>query len=652
MLQSYKDNYDESTIRKTIEKLNYYTKLYDEGHPEISDKEWDDLYFHLVEMEAATGLYFEDSPTQKVNYQVVNQLNKVQHSHLMLSLDKTKSIDELNSFTKNKSYIVMGKMDGLTCSLTYRGGRLVAAETRGNGIVGEDILHNALQVKNIPNKIPFDDVEYVIDGEIICDYKTFENFSNDYKNPRNFASGSIRLLDSKESASRGLSFIAWDCIKGLESQPTLSGKLHTLKKNFGFTIVPYVVHGNRTIEEYIEYIKKTCQELYYPIDGVVVKYNDIEEYEAAGRTDHHFKGGIAYKFYDEEYETILKDVEYTMGRTGQLTPVAIFEPIDIDGTEVSRASLHNISILKETLHGYGWQGQKIFVFKANQIIPQISQAQEDDEYTKMYCSYPMVCPICGARTEIIKENDSEILYCSNPACEGKILNQFDHFCSKKGLDIKGLSKATLEKLIDWGWIMNYSHIFTLAIHRDEWIKKPGFGPASVDKILKSIEEARHTTLDKVIAAAGIKEIGSRVAKDLAAYYDTWEDFRQETDYTKIDGIGEVMNNNLINFVYNQYLFEDTVKNFLDIKQKDKKENNFSLENKVFCITGKVHIFKNRAELQANIESKGGKVVSSMSSKVTHLINNDNTSTTSKNLAAQKAGIPIITEEEYMEMIGD
>lgn len=630
-------------IHNLIDKLNVYTKFYDEGHPVISDKEWDDMYFELQNLENEYNIYFEDSPTLNISYQVVNKLNKVEHSHPMLSLDKTKSIDTLKSFVGNKSYIVMGKMDGLTCSLTYRKGRLVAAETRGNGIIGEDILHNALQVKNIPNRIPFDDEEYVIDGEIICDYKTFKNFSSEYKNPRNFAAGSIRLLDSKESAYRGLSFIAWDCIKGLESQTSLSGKLHILRKNFGFNIVPYVVHGNRTMEEYIEYIKKTCQDMYYPIDGVVIKYNDIEEYNAAGRTDHHFKGGIAYKFYDEEYETTLEDIEWTMGRTGQLTPVAIFTPIDIDGTEVSRASLHNISIMKEL--GLSHYNCKISVYKANQIIPQISQVIEDNSQEVIV--YPSICPICGCATSIHKDNDSEVLYCDNPDCEGKILNQLDHFCGKKGLDIKGLSKATLEKLMDWGWIENEKDIFMLFTHRTEWIKKPGFGVASVDKILAAIDTASETTLDKVIAAAGIKEIGSRVAKDIAAHYDTWADFRKETNFLKIDGIGEVMNDNLINFVYKD--IDYIVEHYLDIKSNQKEKVNNNLEGKVFCITGKLKHFKNRTELQVDIENKGGKVVSSMSSKVTHLINNDNTSTSSKNLAAQRAGIPIITEEEYLQM---
>lgn len=340
-----------------------------------------------------------------------------------------------------------------------------------------------------------------------------------------------------------------------------------------------------------------------------------------------------------------------------MTPVAVYKDIDIDGTICNRASLHNIDIMNELL-GDAFIGQKIYVFKANQIIPQIVRAKEKgiigtNCYTDAFV-IPNKCPICGYSASIHEDNDSKVLYCDNPDCEGRLLNKLNHFCSKKGLDIKGLSKATLEKLMNWGWINNYNDIYILELHRDEWIKKPGFGVASVDKILKAIEDSRFVTLDKVIAAAGIPEIGSRVAKDLAQHYNTWDDFRAETNFLKINGIGNVMNNNLLNFNYDNLLFERCVKEqfvWEDNKGKYNITNNNLdlLVGKVFCITGKVHIFKNRAELQADIESKGGKVVSSISSKVTYLINNDNTSTSSKNIAAQKANIPIITEEEYLEL---
>lgn len=642
---------DNNEIRKLIDELNYYTKLYDEGKPEISDKEWDDKYFLLQKMEQKTGIYYEDSPTQRVNYQVVNKLNKVEHSHPMLSLDKTKSIDEVKSFLGNKPHIAMAKMDGLTCSLTYENGRLVAAETRGNGIIGEDILHNALQIKSIPKRIEYTN-KLVVDGEVICTYEDFENFKDEYKNPRNFASGSIRLLNSEESANRHLTFIAWDVIEGFKDNDFLSTRLKELGE-LGFTYVPFFydnsIEDNR-VEHAIDEIKIFCNKIGYPIDGIVFKYDKVSEYLAAGRTDHHFKGGIAYKFYDDEYETKLIDIEWTMGRTGQLTPVAIYEDIDIDGTICNRASLHNLSIMEEQLY-IPYKGEKIWIAKMNMIIPQVVKKQWiANEYKPGENVFypPEVCPICGESTSIHKDNDSKVLYCDNPMCEGKLLNKLDHFCSKKGLDIKGLSKATLDKLIDWGWVENIKDIFTLFTHKEEWVKKQGFGVASVEKILSAIDIASETTLDKIIAAAGIPEIGSRVAKDLASYYDSWTEFRMDTDYTHIDGIGEIMNNNLLNFNYED--MDYIVAAYLDYQSISHNDENAKiLDGKVFCITGKVNHFKNRAELQADIESKGGKVVSSMSNKVTHLINNDNTSTSSKNLAAQKANIPIITEEEYLEL---
>ena len=653
-----------SEIRNLIDKLNYYTKLYDEGKPEISDQEWDDMYFELVKLEALTGEYFEDSPTQRVNYQVVNQLNKVEHSHPMLSLDKTKDLEAVRSFLGKKEGIMMAKMDGLTCSLKYIDGKLVSAETRGNGIIGEDILHNALQVKNIPNRIEKGGT-WIIDGEIICTYKDFEPFKEEYKNPRNFASGSIRLLDSKESHNRNLTFVAWDLInqtwyaKDEIYLETLSGKLGLLS-DIGFTVVPYTLVEENfidnyeqvvppSLEEQIEELKQKCIKLGYPIDGMVFKYNNVKEYEAAGRTDHHFKGGIAYKFYDEEYETVLRDIEWTMGRTGVLTPVAIYDDIDIDGTICNRASLHNLSIMKEQLYE-PYAGEKIWIAKMNMIIPQVVRKEwiaNDYHPGENDFDAPRFCPICGKATEIRQENNSKMLYCSNPYCEGKLLNRIDHFSSKKGLDIKGLSKATIEKLMDWGWVDSIKDIYTLALHKNEWIQKPGFGDASVEKVLTAIYTTSFTTLDKVIAAAGIPEIGSRVAKDIAGHYETWTDFRTETNYMKIDGIGEIMNTNLLTFDYTE--MDYIVGNYLTIetKQQDNQTNN--LEGKTFCVTGKVHIYKNRAELTADIESRGGRVVSSMSSKVDYLVNNDNTSTSAKNIAAQKAGIPIITEEELQLM---
>jgi DNA ligase (NAD+) len=643
-------------MQELIEKLNYYTKLYDEGHPAISDQDWDNMYFHLQELEKTTGIYLPNSPTQKIDYKVVNKLNKVQHNHPMLSLDKTKDINEILSFINNRSFIGMAKMDGLTCSLRYINGKLVSAETRGNGVEGEDILHNALAVKNIPNRINFTD-ELILDGEIICTYENFKPFENEYKNPRNFASGSIRLLDNKESASRNLTFVVWDVIKGLDFCKTLSEKLYQLKDIFNsFTIVPYFIGGIGSdindLEQQIEFIKKECQDLGYPIDGMVFKLDECAEYEAAGKTDHHFKGGLAYKFYDEEYETTLKDIEWTMGRTGVLTPVAILNPVEIDGTEVSRASLHNVSVMEETLHGTGWIGQRINVAKMNMIIPQIMSAEDSaPDYEDDYLLIPITCPICDGVVEIIQENESKVLYCTSPNCEGKLINRIDHFFGKKGLDAKGLSKATIEKLINWGWVNNISDVFRLDAHQTDWQKKEGFGVKSVNNIITSIRESCNTNLDAIISAAGIPLIGRTVSKQIANEFTTYENFREAVragyDFTSLDGFGYELNKSLKNFNYNE--LDYIVENYLTIQNKiEANNNNKKLENLTFCITGKITNWKNRDELVKYIEDLGGKCVSSVSANVNYLINNDIESTSAKNKKAKELNIEIIDEQTFIK----
>ena len=645
------DRIDEYRIRDLIYKLNYYTKKYDEGNPEISDKEWDDMYFELQGLENWTGLYFEDSPTQKIIFQEVSKLNKVEHNHPMLSLAKTKEINEVESFLGDKAYICMGKMDGLTCSLRYLGGKLVSAETRGNGQVGEDILHNALVIKNIPKRIPWQD-EFIVDGEIICTYDNFEPFSSEYKNPRNFASGSIRLLDSRECSKRNLTFVAWDIIDF--TMKLLSTKMELLK-TYGFTTVPYTIDDDfyaPTIEEQIEKVKKECADLSYPIDGVVFKYDFCRAYEEAGRTDHHFKGGLAYKFYDEEYETTIEDIEWTMGRTGVLTPVAILAPIDIDGTEVSRANIHNITVAHETLGGlcFGWKGQKVWVYKANMIIPQISKAEEDDERTKEYFTLPYVCPVCGGEVETRKEVDSEMLYCANPQCEGKLVNRIEHFFGKKGLDAKGISKATISKLIDLGWVTRIGDVFTLERFKDEWTNLPGFGEKSVSNILSAIDASRNCSLESVLSGIGIPLIGRTVAKDLANRFSSYGAFKENVkgsfDFSCISGYGYEMNKALKTFNYEE--LDYIVENYLNIKEDIKENYEKKLQNLVFCVTGKVNIWKNRDELSAFIESLGGKVTGSVSKNTNYLINNDVNSTSAKNNKAKELGIPIISEQTFMD----
>ena len=638
-------------MRDLINTLNIYTDAYDAGNPIVSDREWDDLYFKLVKMENDTGLYYEDSPTQKIHFKEVSKLDKVTHSHPMLSLAKTKEISEVESFLGDKAYICMGKMDGLTCSLTYRGGKLVGAETRGNGIVGEDILHNAYVIKNIPKRIPWQD-EFIVDGEIICTYDNFEPFSSEYKNPRNFASGSIRLLDSRECSKRNLTFVAWDIIDF--TMKLLSTKMELLKE-YGFTTVPYTIDDDfytPTLEEQIEKVKKECADLSYPIDGVVFKYDFCRAYEEAGRTDHHFKGGLAYKFYDEEYETTIEGIEWTMGRTGVLTPVAMLAPIDIDGTEVSRANIHNITVAHETLGGlcFGWKGQKVWVYKANMIIPQISKAEEDDERTKEYFTLPYVCPVCGGEVETRKEVDSEMLYCANPQCEGKLVNRIEHFFGKKGLDAKGISKATISKLIDLGWVTRIADVFDLSRYKSEWKTLPGFGEKSVSNILGSIDACRNCDLESAIAGIGIPLIGRTVAKDLAKRFATYAAFKENIegsfDFSTIGGYGYEMNKALKTFNYEE--LDYIVENYLNIKEDIKENYEKKLQNLVFCVTGKVNIWKNRDELSAFIESLGGKVTGSVSKNTNYLINNDVNSTSAKNNKAKELGIPIISEQTFMD----
>ena len=635
-----------SKIRELIDKLNYYTKKYDEGNPEISDKEWDDLYFELQQLERQTKTYFEDSPTQKVNFQVVNKLKKVEHNHPMLSLNKTKSVEEVKEFIKCNDYISMAKMDGLTCSLHYSGGKLISAETRGNGLVGEDVLHNVLQVKNVPKRINFQD-DLVVDGEIICTYEDFKDFEAEYKNPRNFASGSIRLLDSKESSMRRLSFVAWDCISGLEDLPTLTKKLMKLME-LGFVAVPFM-SGEYGIEDTITTIQEIAKENGYPIDGIVYKFDDVKEYTAAGKTDHHFKGGLAYKFYDEEYETVLKDVEWTMGRTGVLTPVAILQPIEIDGSEVSRASLHNISIMDEL--GIRYQDTKVLVYKANMIIPQISKVLPYEGEVASLITPPAICPICGEPTEIRKNDDVRVLYCTNPNCEGKIINKLDHFFGKKGLDAKGLSKATFEKLLDWGWIKDIKDVFRLKDYKFEWEQMQGFGEKSVAKALQAIEDCKHCSLEAVISAAGIPLIGRTVAKDLCKRFSSYDEFREAVengfDFTSFGGYGYEMHKAISDFDYKELDF--IVNNYLEIEENKKEDKELKLKDITFCVTGKVHIWKNRDDLSAFIESLGGKVTGSVSKNTNYLINNDINSTSAKNKKAQELGIPILSEEDFQKI---
>ena len=652
---------EETKLLNLIDLANNLARDYESGHPIVSDKEWDDLYFQIQELEEKLGIYYKHSPTQHIPYDVVNQLNKVEHGHKMLSLQKTKDLSEIEKFLDNRDSLIMLKMDGLTCSLTYIDGELVSAETRGNGIVGEDVLHNALQIRSIPNYIPKISGKLVVDGEIICTAKNFEMFASDYKNSRNFAAGSIRLLDSKECAKRKLSFVAWDVIEGLDEYDLLSERFSHIR-NYGFDIVPYCFYPawdandeQVSLDTMIDHLKIRAEEFGYPIDGAVAKFNSISYGKTLGETSHHFKNAMAYKFYDETYETELIDIEWTMGRTGVLTPVAVFKPIDIDGSTVERASLHNVSIMIETLHGYGWKGQKVEVFKANMIIPQIASAELDDDRCKYYFERVMECPVCGHEVILKNDNGTTFAVCSNDTCEGKLINRLDHFCGKKGLDIKGLSKATLEKVIDWGWVSNRHRLFMLKYYRDEWINKPGFGEKSVDKILTAIETASNTEFHQYLSSLGIPLIGVSASKELAKHFKNYAALRiaMENDFKfyELPNFGIEMHRALYNY---DWLEADAMIGEHSVTFKDsitETVQDTSLDGLTFVITGKLNHFKNRDAIKDKIESLGGKVTGSVSKNTSYLINNDKDSTSSKNKSAKSLGIPILSEEDFIKTFG-
>lgn len=652
-------------IKFLVRYLNECTKAYDEGKSLISDEEWDNKYFELQELEKETGLILSNSPTQTIVYDTVNSLTKREHNHKMLSLDKTKSLDEVASFVGNKEYLAMLKMDGLTCSLTYRGGELVSAETRGNGLIGEDILHNAKVIPSIPLRIPCM-TELTIDGEIICTYTDFDKFSGDYKNPRNFAAGSIRLLNAEECASRNLTFVVWDVITPMYfdngSEFTVNQKLDYLRP-FGFTIVPYVgapasdADGNVVeLDAIAEHLTETAKGFNYPIDGLVFKFNNCAYGRSLGETTHHFKNALAYKFYDETYWTRLLDIEWTMGRTGVLTPVAVFEPIDVDGSTVERASLHNCSIMAELFGPLGpHKYQEVEVFKANMIIPQIKSVKQEDLYEENTIHDPDTCPVCGGEVSYKTLVDSTTLACTNPACPGKLINRLDHFCGKKGLDMKGISKATLEKLIDWGWLEDFTGVFELSIHKDEWVKKPGFGTKSVEKVLNAINTGSNCELHQFIAALGIPLIGSTASKELAKHFETWEQFVEAAEgsfaFYTLPNFGGEMHNSIVSFNYAEAkLLAAHYIHFVTPEVAPAPAGE-SLTGKTFAITGKLTRFKNRDEIKARIEALGGKVTGSVSKNTNYLINNDVNSTSSKNATAKSLGIPILSESDFIQTFG-
>jgi DNA ligase (NAD+) len=655
-------------IKELIKQLNIYRdEYYNNANPSVSDQEYDKLFDELSELEKETGIYMSNSPTQSVGYEVKSELEKVTHSHPMLSLDKTKSVDDLRNFAKDKNCLLSLKMDGLTVLLTYENGELIQAESRGNGEEGELITHNAKVFENIPLKIDYKG-HLEIEGEAIITYESFEEinsklYENDkYKNPRNLVSGSVRQLDSNIAAKRHIKFVAWKVPTKVDDSSDSNSFLYRLNfvKNLGFDIVSLFTYVDNSsdkdnLEKMIEALKEHANRKGYPIDGLVMTYDDIEYGKSLGNTGHHPKHSVAFKFYDDVYETTLKDIEWSMGKTGILTPVAIFKPVEIDGTEVSRASLHNWSMCQELELGIG---DTITVYKANQIIPQLA----DNLTRSNTVNFPDECPICGALTKIVKENDTKVLMCSNDDCQGRLLGKLSHAASKNALNIDGLSEATLEYMIEELGVKSIKDLYQIPFYKEvyeKWIKTPGFGKRSVDKLRDAIEKSRNTTLERFLYAQSINLIGKTASKDISKYckgsIDTFCDIMangNRREFLSIDGFGQTMLESLENWYENHWIEFLALKsefNFEEVKVK-KSVSGISLDGKTFVITGSLEHFANREALVEVITSLNGKVSGSVSAKTSYLINNDVNSSSSKNVKAKSLNIPIISEQDFMKMI--
>lgn len=643
-------------IKILVENLNRYADAYYNGESIVTDEEYDKLYNMLESYEKDTGIILSNSPTQKVGYEVKNNLEKIKHETPMLSLGKIHSIEEVCEFIGDRKCIASVKEDGLTIRLTYNNGELIKAETRGDGEIGSDVTHSVKTFTNIPIKIAYTE-DLVIDGEAIITDKYFQEInkkSNEgYKNARNLVSGTMALLDANEVKKRHVSFIAWRVVKGL-TEISLFGDFIELDK-LGFTVVPYSVIEKENAEVTIKYLKEIAMQLGHPYDGIVISYINLDFAKSLGKTEHHFNHSIAYKFEDEIVETVLREIKWSMGRTGDLTPVAIFDPVEIDGTEVSRASCHNVSYLYNMKLGIG---DRIGVYKANMIIPQIKE-----NYTNsLNLTIPKNCPVCNAPTRLKKDNESVKLICANEDCLGKLLGKITHYVSKSGMNINGISENTIYDCICNGLILRMQDLYHLKEHKDELLKLDRFGEKKVNKILQAIEDSRTCKLSNFIVALGIPLIGKSASKVIAEdCNDDYNLFLQHMDdkfdWTGYDGFGEEMNSSLYTWWEKHSDMVQDLAQELEfiVEKKDNSVNvtsNVDLQGKTFCITGSLEHFKNRDELVTNIEQHNGKIVSGVSKKTNYLINNDTLSQSSKNKKAKELGIDIISEKDYLKMVGE
>ena len=650
------NNTDTRRMQELVELLNRAAKAYYQDADEImSNYEYDALYDELQALEAQTGVTLSSSPTVNVGYEILSELPKERHPSPMLSLDKTKDVAGLQAFAGDQKVVMSWKMDGLTIVLTYRDGGLVKAVTRGNGEVGEVITANARTFKNLPLQIPYKG-ELVLRGEAVIGYKDFEKINEEiaevdakYKNPRNLCSGSVRQLNSEITAKRNVKFYGFSLVQaeGVDFHNSRAAQLDWLASQ-GFEVVEHIVVSREEIpNEVIKFSEKIVSND-FPSDGLVLIYDDVAYGQSLGRTSKFPRDSFAFKWADETSKTVLREIEWSPSRTGLINPVAIFDPVELEGTTVSRASVHNISIMEELELGIGDQ---IEVYKANMIIPQIAENLTRSGVKDI----PKVCPVCGGATEIRSISNAKALYCTNPECQAKQLKSYALFVSRDALNIDGLSEATLEKFIARGFIHDFADLFHLEKHREEICEMDGFGEKSYNNLIASVEKARETTLPRLIYGLGIANIGlanaKLICKEIGHDPERVMDLTAE-DLAAIDGIGDVIAGNYVAYfadAEHRELFEKLLKEVkLPEEQEDVGEQTFAGMN--FVITGSVEHFANRNEVKALIESKGGKVTGSVTSKTNYLINNNVESTSTKNKKAKDLGIPIITEEDFLRML--
>ena len=644
---------DIGRMKELIDILNRASAVYYQGKDEImSNFEYDKLYDELVSLEKESGLVLAGSPTQKVGYEILSELPKQTHPSPMLSLDKTKQVNELESWLGDKEGLLSWKMDGLTVVLTYENGQLLNAVTRGNGVVGEVITNNAKVFKKLPISIPFKG-HMVLRGEAVITYSEFEKINaslseeEQYKNPRNLCSGSVRQLNNEITARRNVRFYAFTLVSadGVDFHNSRARQFEWLKEQ-GFDVVEYRKVTASTLDEAMEYFSTAITENDFPSDGLVALYDDIAYGDSLGRTAKFPRNAFAFKWADEIRETHLLEIEWSPSRTGLINPVAVFEPVELEGTTVSRASVHNVSILKELQLGIG---DTITVYKANMIIPQIAENLTRSSKLEI----PDTCPACGHGTQIQKVNDVEALYCTNPDCAAKKIKSFALFASRDAMNIDGLSEATLEKFIARGFIHDFGDIFEIGKHRDEIVEMDGFGEKSFENLMTSLDKAKETTLAKVIYSLGIANIGLANAKVICRHFDDdLEKIRHadKEEISSIDTIGPVIAGSLTDYFSNEDNNRklDHLMSHLTVK-KEEKTGEQIFRNMNFVITGSVEHFANRAQAKEFIESLGGKVTGSVTSKTNYLINNDTTSNSSKNKKAKELGIPILSEEDFLKM---